>query len=309
MRRSTPMLGLVLLGAAAAARAAGELGQEEVLALLRGGFGEELVIEKIVASGVVFELTVPVMVQLKQAGATDAVLRALLAARKPPAPEPPGAPAPPADDMALIPAGPFIMGLAEGEADFSREHEVYLGAFYVDRHEVTNAEYEKFDPHHSRDPASNCDACPVTGVSWQEATDYARWAGKRLPTEAEWEKAARGPEGYLYGRSRELLPEIARLDGAFALPVGSYPANGYGLHDMLGNVWEWCADYYDKEAYSRSLGANPRGPARGPGRVVRGGAYSNRQPVHLAARTWAPETYRYRSIGFRCARDARGEAR
>lgn len=208
-----------------------------------------------------------------------------------------------ADDMVLIPAGAFAMGLNRGREDFSPEHRVDLDAFYIDRHEVTNAEYERFDPNHRRDAASSCDDCAVTNVSWSEAGAYCRWAGKRLPTEAEWEKAARGPELSLYGYANEYRPEMARSRAEAATRVGTYAPNGYGVFDALGNVWEWCADYWDKRYYRQSPERNPQGPSRGPGRVIRGGSYKNGSEVHLATRSWSRPGYRYRSIGFRCARD------
>ncbi len=215
-----------------------------------------------------------------------------------------GATDPPADDMVLIPAGAFTMGLGREGEDFSPEHTVSLDAFYIDRHEVTSLEYERFDPNHRRDSASDCDRCPVTNVNWSEATAYARWAGKRLPTEAEWEKAARGPEGYLFGHGNDYRPDRARLGARGAVPVGSYPPNGYGVFDMLGNVWEWCADHWVKHYYQQSPERNPKGPPKGPGRVIRGGSFKNGREVHLATRSWSRPSYRYRGVGFRCARDA-----
>ena len=233
-----------------------------------------------------------------QTAAVRMALWALLADAQasPEAPQPPG-------DMVLILAGAFTRGHGQGKEDFSPEREIHLDAFYIDRHEVTNAEYERFDPGHRRAEASDCDDCPVTNVSWWEATAYARWAGKRLPTEAEWEKAARGPEGSLWGYSNEYRQGQARTEAPGATRVGSYSPNGYGLVDMLGNVWEWCADYWSKDSYQRGPDRSPQGPPNGPGRVIRGGSFKNGPEVHLAARSWSKPAYRYRSIGFRCARD------
>jgi formylglycine-generating enzyme required for sulfatase activity len=309
VRRLVAKLALLLLLAVGSSLANFQLSKEDLLTLLKEGFGENLIIEKIRASGVSFELTVPVMVELKRAGATDRILEAILGGQGTAAgPAPPSGPVPspasvPLDDMVLIPAGPFTMGLLDGKKDFSPDHTVYLDAFYMDRHEVTNAEYEKLDPSHRRDPASDCDDCPVVNVSWPDAATYARWMEKRLPTEAEWEKAARGPEGYLYGYGNEFRKELARVEAPAAARVGSSPANGYGVFEMLGNVWEWCADYYGRDYYRESPEENPKGPASGPGRVVRGGSHKDGKEVHLAVRTWSNAAYRYRSIGFRCARD------
>ncbi|MFQ5791138.1 MAG: formylglycine-generating enzyme family protein [Acidobacteriota bacterium] len=280
--------------------------KQDLLILLAEGFSESLIVEKIRASGTDIVLTVPTMVELKRAGATDRILRAILESREATASE--SLPRPTrASDMVLIPAGEYTMGLDGGEEDHSPSHRVYVDAFYIDRYEVTNAEYEKFDPTHVRGPASECDRCPVTNVSWQNAAAYARWAEKRLPTEAEWEKAARGPEGYLFGYGDDYQKHLAHMETDKAVRAGSYPANGYGVFDMLGSVWEWCADYYREDYYAQSPAQNPLGPGAGRGRVVRGGSFRNGQEVNLAVRTWKSSRYRFASIGFRCARDAPGE--
>ncbi len=280
------------------------LSKQSVMALLENGFSEAVIVRKIEASGVSFDVDVPTMLELKRAGATEGLLLALLERRgkgeKPPAAIP-GASARPSD-MALIPAGPFRMG-ADGREDFSPAREVWVDAFAIDRYEVTNEEYERFDPRHRREAVSGCDRCPVTNVSWQEANAYAKSVGKRLPTEAEWEKAARGPESALFGYGAEFDKALAVVMTSSASPVGSHPPNGYGLYDVLGNVWEWCADYYGSDTYVRAANRNPTGPESGTGRVVRGGSFHNGSEVHLAVRTWSNPHYRYRSIGFRCARD------
>lgn len=303
MRRAAMLVAFPSLLILAPAAGNSQLSKEDLLTLLREGFGEEVIIEKIRVSGVSFDLSVPVMLELKRAEASDRILQAILESQGPTTKERPPT-SEPADEMVLVPAGTFLMGRSEGNEDFSPERRVHLDAFYIDRHEVTNAEYEKFDPNHRRDQASDCDDCPVTNVSWTEAQAYARWAGKRLPTEAEWEKAARGPEGYLYGYGNEYRKDQARVEAADAVRVGGYPSNGYGVFDMLGNVWEWCADYYGKEYYREAPEHAPPGPRSGPGRVFRGGSYRNGREVHLAVRSWSKPEYRYRSVGFRCARDA-----
>jgi formylglycine-generating enzyme required for sulfatase activity len=292
---------LVALGVAFATE---PLTKADLLKLLQEGFGEPLIIDRIDASGTDIVLDVETMVQLRKAGATDRILQAILKSR--------GIDAPAfgpvsKEDMVLIPAGESIMGLNGGEEDYSPEHKIYLDAFYIDRYEVTNAEYEEFDPAHIRDRSSECDRCPVTNVSWSDAMAYAEWAEKRLPTEAEWEKAARGPKGYLYGYGNEYEERLAQMEAPTTAEVGSYQVNGYWLFDMLGNVWEWCADRYGEDYYSQSPEVNPTGPEPGRGglgRVVRGGSFKNGREVHLAVRTWKDARYRYKSIGFRCARDA-----
>lgn len=280
------------------------LSKDAVIALLQNGFTEAVIVQKIRSAGAGFDVDVASLLELKRAGATEAVLLALLERRG--TATAPGAVKAPESDMALIAAGPFRMG-AEGGGDFSPTRELWVDAFYIDRHEVTNEEYERFVPKHHREPASDCDRCPVTNVSWTEANAYARSVGRRLPTEAEWEKAARGPEGSLYGYGPEFRKDHAVVQTDSASAVGSHEPNGYGLYDMLGNVWEWCADYYANDAYARVAVQNPKGPESGVARVVRGGSFRNGGEVHLAVRTWSNPDYRYRSIGFRCARDATEE--
>ena len=188
--------------------------------------------------------------------------------------------------MRLIPAGEFEMGnsLEEGGDDERPVHTVYVGSFYIDVHEVTNAQYKQFmqetghaAPAFWEDPDLNAPNHPVVGVSWYDAVAYCQWAGKRLPTEAEWEKAARGglvgkrhswcdesPEAFQCNFADKQAPDWANwadrsLDDGyqFTAPVGAYPRNGYGLFDMPGNVWEWCMDAYDPRAYASSPKDNP----------------------------------------------------
>jgi formylglycine-generating enzyme required for sulfatase activity len=161
--------------------------------------------------------------------------------------------------MHLIPAGEFEMGdhFNEGADNELPVHTVYVDAFYMDVHEITDAMYRKFldatgyrAPLFWDDADFNQPSQPVVGVSWSVAMDYAQWAGKRLPTEAEWEKAARGGlVGKRYPWGDTLTDDDANYFGtagrdrwARSSPVGSFPPNGYGLHDMAGNIWEWCLD-------------------------------------------------------------------
>ncbi|MBI1929795.1 SUMF1/EgtB/PvdO family nonheme iron enzyme, partial [Candidatus Poribacteria bacterium] len=182
------------------------------------------------------------------------------------------------EGMVLIPEGWFLMGSPEVKGypdDEHPQHKVWVDAFWIDRCEVTNAQYEKFmkatghrAPKFWNDDKFNKPDHPVVCVSWGDAVAYAQWAGKRLPTEAEWEKAARGRlVGKLYPWGNSISHDNANIMGTGGRdrwkdtsPVGSFPPNGYGLYDMAGNVQEWCADWYDDDYYSRSPERNPKGP-------------------------------------------------
>jgi len=211
-------------------------------------------------------------------------------------------------------------------------HLVGVDAFYMDKFEVTNEAYARFieatkrpAPHHWRGgkPSEPQLKMPVYNVNYEEAEDYCKWAGKRLPTEAEWERAARGNrEKTLYpwgdelaARGRGAAPAGQASTGPqkpahYGFPngpatVGSYPPNGFGLHDMVGNVWEWVADWYERNYYSRSPEENPQGPATGVYRVVRGSSWSDNDERMLGVhyRNYVEPDVRTPTIGFRCAKD------
>jgi len=221
-------------------------------------------------------------------------------------------------DMVYIPAGKFIMGSVAGYADEQPEHEVYLDAYYIDKYEVTNAQYRRFcrATGHRRTPypaSRNLggDNQPVVGVSWYDAWEYCRWAGKRLPTEAEWEKAARGTDGRTYPWGNTWHSDYCNSGEAGlgkTTPVGSFPqgASPYGVMDMAGNVWEWCFDYYDPNFYSQPEARhNPAGPPQGSFRVLRGGSWYD-MPVNVRTTTRRGDNpnVRLSNIGFRCAKSA-----
>ncbi|MBI4864805.1 MAG: SUMF1/EgtB/PvdO family nonheme iron enzyme [Candidatus Riflebacteria bacterium] len=217
-------------------------------------------------------------------------------------------------DMVLIPAGPFAMG----GTMYSNEqpiHNVYLDAFWIDRYPVTNRKYRVFvqatghrDPAYWGDPRFNGDDQPVVGVSWDDAVAYATWAGKRLPTEAEREKAARGG---LVGQEYPWGPESpsgrACWNTTQPCLVGSYAPNDYGLYDMVGNVFEWCSDWYDSAYYEGrpDPDVNPTGPASGTDRVVRGGSWSYGCCdvfLRCAYRSCSGPSFPSGNLGFRCVR-------
>jgi formylglycine-generating enzyme len=222
----------------------------------------------------------------------------------------------PVTEMELLPAGEFRMG-EDGADDTAPAHKVRLDAFLIDRHEVTNAQYFRFcqetghplpffwGMHEFRSSLDFPDH-PVVGVSWDEATEYARWAGKRLPTEAEWEYAARGG---LSGKAFPSGDDINRKEATFSARgttrVAGLLPNGYGLYDMAGNVREWVMDYYDQHYYASSPVDNPKGPEKGKLVVVRGGGWiGGKMCVAVASRIALPSSWVDMAVGFRCAKDA-----
>ncbi len=259
-------------------------------------------------------------------------------------PEPPPSSTPVAPEgMVLIPAGEFQMGSNDPEArnDEQPVHTVSVNAFFMDEHETTNLEYKKFvlaNPRWGKDridkgfhdgsylkhwkgneyPSGYANH-PVTRVSWYAAMAYAGWAGKRLPTEAEWEYAARGG---LAGQKYPWRGDVIDLGKASygrnvdeTTPVGKYPPNGYGLYDMAGNVWEWCLDEYNKDFYFTSPRENPLSGANSVDwiirnftsvktpRVLRGGSWGNiPEFLRVASRGRLTPSDTNSGFGFRCAR-------
>ncbi|MBU0595885.1 formylglycine-generating enzyme family protein [Candidatus Bipolaricaulota bacterium] len=220
--------------------------------------------------------------------------------------------------FADIPSGAFMMG-GDVESDHQPIHEVAVSAFRLAIHPVTNAQYEAFcaatqhrlsefwgqDRYHCGPAFPDH---PVVGVSWQDAGAFAEWAGGRLPTEAEWEVAARGGvAGGLYPFGDDIDPSLANYSRHAAngtLPVGSFAPNGFGLHDMSGNVVEWCADRYDALYYARSALQNPKGPDTGKHRVIRGGGWhSGPYCCRVDFRNALPANWVDFAVGFRLARD------
>lgn len=225
----------------------------------------------------------------------------------------------------FIPAGEFTMGLADNIPvswpDERPQHKVYLDAYWIDRTEVTNAMYARcVQARNCRPPDSTRSFTragyfddpayadyPVIFVSWQAARQYCQWAGRRLPSEAQWEKAARGVDARLHPWGNE-PPDASRGSAGNELgdtaAVGSYPAgaSAYGVLDTAGNVWEWVADLYGSDYYKNSPRRNPQGPDWGNSRLVRGGSWSVTQRTTTTAERAG---YGYRAtedrIGIRCA--------
>ncbi len=227
-------------------------------------------------------------------------------------------------EMVLIPVGSFEMGdhFSEGEEDELPVHKVTLDAFYMDTHEVTVGQFKQFVnqtgydyDHMWNDVAkySPGDDYPMIYVNWNDATAYAEWAGKRLPTEAEWEYAARGGlvgQRYVWGDDEKLARDYANYEWVegkdkweLCSPVGSFKPNGYGLYDMAGNVLEWCADRYDGNYYTNSPANNPQGREDSiyKYRVLRGGSWlALTNSLRVAYRPIDNPNSRYIYYGFRC---------
>ncbi len=217
------------------------------------------------------------------------------------------------EDMAKIPAGEFIMGSdALGPNHGAPAHKVYLDEFWMDKYEVTNKQFETVFPDHKRSYLSPGDNSPVSRVTWTDAFNYCRAVKKYLPTESQWEKAARGgtrtADEFPWGKDFD--PDMAH--GGLKLkdktaPVGSYPPNGYGLYDMGGNVWEWAFDWVSDYPNTTETLKNPWGPpfrfSIGEFKIRRGGAWSDDiKGMKTGWRDWsALDSNHYHDIGFRCA--------
>jgi formylglycine-generating enzyme required for sulfatase activity len=204
------------------------------------------------------------------------------------------------------------MGLDNGQSNEKPVHLVYLDEFWIMQTEVTNAQYAQCvdtgwctPPGNERWAVPAFANYPVTGVNWSQANAYAEWVGGRLPTEAEWEKAARGADGRVYPWGNE-KPDRQRTNFnaiiGFTMPVGSYleGASPYGIFDMAGNVEEWVADWYDENYYATSPSSNPVGPAAGTLRVLRGGSFRhNLNDIRSSVRVNVLSDSRFDTVGFR----------
>ena len=261
------------------------------------------------------------------------------------------------DGMVFIEGGTFTMGTNDGLPYEAPAHEVSLESFWIDEAEVTVAEFEKFvketgylteaekfgnsgvfdienqgwtirQKANWRRPEGGDSTAkpdePVAQVSWNDANAYAKWAGKRLPTEAEWEFAARGglkDKKYAWGDELRPggkpianwwqggFPELNTIEDGFLsrAPVKSFAPNGYGLYDVAGNVWEWTADWFDEGYYEKSPRHNPKGAAHGTERVMRGGSFLCAENFctnyRVAGRSHSSPETGLNNVGFRCVRD------
>ena len=266
-------------------------------------------------------------------------------------------------NMLLVPAGEFLMGSPEGEGAYDEhpQHKVYLDAYYIDKYEVTNGQFEEFvdatgyvtdaerkgygevlnpkitsrykkynfagvnwrcpnawdnrlQPKHPKAwenyQLSDKMDYPVVQVSWNDAQAYAKWAAKRLPTEAEWEKAARGTDGKKWPWDNNFDLNIdgvtahANIGSDGPLPVGCFPTgiSPYRLYNLTGNVQEWVTDWYASNYYARSPRNNPKGPETGKFRVIRGGSWKEFKSYQVLSTNRAYQVPDYSSnfVGFRC---------
>jgi formylglycine-generating enzyme required for sulfatase activity len=221
-----------------------------------------------------------------------------------------------------VTAGKFLRGNGSGLPEEQPQREIALKGFLIDRHEVTVGQWRRFLEETGRaDPGLPVDdRLPVVEVFHSDATAYAEWAGKRLPTEAEWEKAARGTAGSSWPWGNDEMSGAAHANGGKrAVPVGTFPRDEspWGARDMGGNVSEWCADWYDPRAYDSPAPEDPKGPLRavaGFGRCIRGGSFVavkldltltfRRGSANVGGRFGEKgEHYRHHALGFRCAAD------
>lgn len=241
--------------------------------------------------------------------------------------------------MVFVPAGDFLMGSSDADIklyeeifplrDISRfdnerpQRKVYLDAFYIDQFEVTNKQFKKFLTETGYKPKLYLDRppynepnLPAAVLDWTDAITYAEWAGKRLPTEAEWEKAARGTDGRIWPWGNEWdATKLSGNDGTglidgyeLTAPIGQFPqgVSPYGAYDMAGNLWEWVSDWYDPDYYDYAPNTNPAGPETGDGHVLKGGGWAENLDFTRCANRFGGNPGSL-IIGFRCAMVATSE--
>ncbi len=227
------------------------------------------------------------------------------------------------ENMVYVPDGYFMMGTNDPlPKEEKPSHLVYLKDYLIDKYEVSNNDYEKFlhetghpVPKYWYDERFNKPDQPVVGVSWEDAAAYAKWADKRLPTEAEWEKAARGTESLIWAwgndRGKEYhISHYLNINGKrdsfeYTSPVDHFilGISPYKAYNMTGNVWEWCQDWFDPHYYKHSPEINPQGPNTGTYKVLRGGSWVNK--IYNVKTTKRIRNYPHIKLniyGFRCAK-------
>lgn len=232
--------------------------------------------------------------------------------------------------MVLIPGGTFVMGCDQGNSNELPAHEVAIGPFFLDTHAVTNVAYRAFllanpawrkgnvDPALVDDDYLNIwdgeeypeglDDYAVINVSWYAAAAYAAWIGKRLPTEAEWEFAAGGPTHTRWSLGDQFKPSLycfGQTEDPIGYRVGQFPANGFGLYDMSGGVWEWVLDSYEVDYYTRSPRESPFNSGETGRKALRGGSGYFDTPAYLRCAVRGSNDPRacHEDYGFRCARN------
>lgn len=224
-------------------------------------------------------------------------------------------------ELVYIPDGEFVMG-GNRRDHYAPPHDAKVKSFYIGKYEVTNAQYKKFcDAKKKKYPENpNWDDnyflgkpdYPVLYVTWRDAFDYAKWAGGRLPTEAEWEHACKAGTTMLFYWGDDLSHDYLNYRGTEGVdqwentsPVGSFPPNPFGLHDMLGNVWEWVNDWYSEDYYKKSPKDNPKGPKTGDARVLKGSDWYDDHNEGCADRDYRNPSQTKDFRGFRIAKDAK----
>jgi formylglycine-generating enzyme required for sulfatase activity len=225
------------------------------------------------------------------------------------------------EGMVVIPAGEFLMGAEDGLQDARPIHRVYLTSYWFDKYEVTNAQYRQCIEGGGCTPPKDRQAFddpqrlqhPVTNITWSQARSFCEWQGKRLPTEAEWEKAARGTDGrrYPWGNSGKVVKNRMKNGELTAGSNGTEPVgfqtstvSAYGVFDLIGSVSQWVKDWYAEDFYQASPARDPQGPLRGSFRVLRGGEWNEKPPdLRASYRGWDEMTYWGPTLGVRCADD------
>lgn len=224
---------------------------------------------------------------------------------------------PETESMVQVPAGRFIQGSRDGPPQELPVREVYLNAFRIDRDEVSVRDWERFRSEtghrpskYADDPTLHRPELPITGISWGDAAAYCKWAGKRLPTEAEWEKAARGTGGRKYPWGEDFDAKKSSLGETGPPPVGEDRGgeSPYGARAMSGGVWEWTHDFWGEFYYREAPDKNPKGPPSGFLHSIKGGSWRNTpDQLRAATRFRLDGIIRWKIVGFRCAMDVEEE--